>query len=419
MKKKLINLGKYIITFFITLGILFSVLVLTAKIPKSYIKENIIESKSSFEDTTREVRYIGKYRDYTYIHPYADAIILNIIYNIDYENPIKSTMEAKYYQKDSQYSTGIRDFFATVDNDEKANKEYLRYWHGSMSILRPLLTIFNLEQIYTINKVFVTILIIVLIGILLKKGYKLLGVALIIGLIMVATWIVPYCLEYTWCFEIMLIVSIISVIIEKKHNNIVNYLFMITGMITCYLDFLTTELITILVPMILILGMRFKENKLGNTGANLKLICKWSIFWCVGYFGMWISKWLIASIVLNINALDYVTEKAMIRITDYDGGIKELITKNINSLFIINTMMVRDKIWISILIIIVAVILLDKKDKNKMAFFITMLIIAIIPYIRYIILENHTYRHYFFVFRTQIASIMALIIGIGYARKKQ
>lgn len=418
MKSRLINLGKYALTFLITLSILLGVLILTAKIPKEWIKENMIESKDSFEDTAREVKYIGKYRDYLYIHPYADALLLNIIYNIDTDNPVKSVMEAKYYQEDLKYSLGIRDFFATVDNNEGPNKEYLRYWHGSISIIRPLLTIFNIEQIYTINKVLLPVLIILLAGILLRKGYKLLTFALIIGLILVATWTVPYCLEFTWCFLIMFIVAIIAVIIEKKHDNILNYLFLITGMITCFLDFLTTELITGVVPMILVLGMRFKDNRLGDIKENLKLLSKWLILWGVGYFGMWISKWIIASIVLNINALDYVTDKAMIRIKDYTGSIKALLIENINSLYIINTMKVKYKVWIPAIIILIALLVVDRKNKKKMSFLAIMLLIALLPYIRYLILQNHSYRHYFMVFRTQIISIMALIIGIGYASKE-
>ena len=37
---------------------------------------------------------------HTMIHYYADSILLNIIYNIDSKKPLKSIMEAKFYQKE-------------------------------------------------------------------------------------------------------------------------------------------------------------------------------------------------------------------------------------------------------------------------------------------------------------------------------
>ena len=93
--KKLI---KYIVIFFITLIILFGLLVITAKIPKEFISNNIKESTSEFH-TSSEIDKVVIKRDYTYRHIYADAMLLNIIYCIDSSKPVQSVMEAKYYSE--------------------------------------------------------------------------------------------------------------------------------------------------------------------------------------------------------------------------------------------------------------------------------------------------------------------------------
>ena len=110
------------------------------------------------------------------------------------------------------------DFIKVVEKDKEPNQQYIRYWHGSMVILRPLLVFFNFEQILLINKITMWILAIILLVILFKNS-KPLAVAYIISMVMIAFPIVPMCLEYTWTFYIMLIASILAILIEKKGDK--------------------------------------------------------------------------------------------------------------------------------------------------------------------------------------------------------
>ena len=54
--------------------------------------------------------------------------------------------------------------------------------------------------------------------------------------------------------------------------------------------------------------------------------------------------------------------------------------------------------------------IIDKKNKEKMKYMLLMLGIALIPYIRYIVLSNHSYRHAFMTFRSQLPTIMCIIL---------
>ena len=47
------------------------------------------------------------------------------------------------------------------------------------------------------------------------------------------------------------------------------------------------------------------------------------------------------------------------------------------------------------------------------------MLIALVPYIRYIVIRNHSYVHYFFVFRTQIIAIIAIVLAIVYSYDKE
>ena len=122
---------------------------LTSCIPRSAIEENLKESLPFYKENNG-IEQLVKRREYTYLHYYADSILLNIIYCMDTQKPIESTLWANYYE--TIYADINNDFIRVVEGQKEPNQQYLRYWHGSMAIVRPLLTVLNMEQIYKLNR---------------------------------------------------------------------------------------------------------------------------------------------------------------------------------------------------------------------------------------------------------------------------
>ena len=129
-----------------------------------------------------------------------------------------------------------------------------------MIFIRPLLLIIPIQEIFVLNYIIMSIVFIITLIILLIKNRKL-GLVFTIGLFMVAFPVVGISLLYSWTFYIMMIATIIAVFIEKKGNSGLYKLLFISGMITCFLDFLTTELITLYVPVLAVLFLRREEDK--------------------------------------------------------------------------------------------------------------------------------------------------------------
>jgi hypothetical protein len=71
--------------------------VLSAKIEKSHIINNLEES-AEYLKTKTGIQKIVSAREYTYLHTYADSVILNIIYCTDDGASLKSIIESKFYQ---------------------------------------------------------------------------------------------------------------------------------------------------------------------------------------------------------------------------------------------------------------------------------------------------------------------------------
>ena len=418
--KKILN---YIIIFICTMLILFLALAVFAKIPRSAIEPKLTESLEFYKKRAGIYKFKNK-RIYSYIHYYADARKLNILYCIDSDHPIESILWARYYQR---IKLEINDDFVNlVKNNEESNSQYLRYWNGCILILRPLLTIFNMEQIYLINKVVLSILALALIIILFKKLKKLAFIFLF-TLILVASWYVPFCIEYSVTFYIMFIASMIAIKIDINKKNKtkeeidekLSKLFLITGIVTTFFDFLTTELLTIFVPLIFILIIRREENRLGTLKDTFNFVIKLSILWFVGYCCMWFAKWILASLILRINAFEYVKDNLILRInglhglSSYEKLYKHVIERNILGIpliYFIHIYFYKFEVKI-VLVFAIALVLIFinwKELKNKKNLLV-LIFIAIMPYIRYLILANHSYRHAIFTFRDQIITIMAIL----------
>ena len=406
--KKVIH---YIGIFILVLTLLLISLLATMKIPKKAIETNLKKSTEYFSNKST-IEMLQLRREYTYLHLWSESALLNIINCVDTDNVLESVMLDRYYQ--SEIDNPNIDFIDVVQNNKEPNTQYLRYWHGSMTLLRPCLIFFSIQEIFNINYVIINILFFTLLIILLKKNKKL-ALLYVISMIMIVFPMVAISLLYSWTFYIMIITSIIAIFIEKKGNEALFKLFFITGIVTCFFDFLTTEIITLYVPILFVLFLRKQENKNFDFKESFKFVLKASLIWGLAYASMFLAKWLLASLVLKTNAFQYVSDNLKLRINGTENIItlKELysnvIPLNFWTLYPIgNIKGTKRQIRLFFGIILVLVLLIDWKNINKKKYSILMLLIATIPYARYLVLANHSYKHFFFTFREQIITIIAI-----------
>lgn len=404
---------KYILVFLIVTVLLLGVLVLSAKIPKSAIKENMQESAIYLCEGELFGMVVENVNG-SKIDRYADSILLAIAYQYDSDKPLTSVMWSSYYH--TELYNENENLLAAVTYESEANQQYLRYWHGSNAIVRPLLTFFNLKEIYILNGVLLVLLIIGLFVILLKHKAYVPAVGIAFGLVLTSAWFVPFSLEYTWTYLLMLLASMVGIqLMFKKRYKAMGVFFLICGMVTNYLDFLTTETLTLTVPLLLMLWVEHKQNGQENTKTSVHITGKAAVVWGFGYVGMWMMKWLIASIVLSENVMPYVSEHIGERIGG-DLGIGLLqyifgaIWNNIKCLFPFEYGVIGAFTGIALVIIPVYVgyVYYGKHINKKCVILYTL--IGLIPYIRYAILHNHSYLHCFFTYRAQMATILAVVL---------
>ncbi len=411
--------------FSVLIKILFTIIIITffeyltlflvASIPQDYIAKHVDESADILLEKS-VFFYLNENDTASRIDRYADSILLNIAYSYNSEKPMESVARSSYYHKDTQNENqNLKD---AVEKKLSANTDYIRYWHGSNTIVKPLLLFTNINGIYIINASTIAILLFLLLILLRKRINLITSIWMFVSCIGISIWYVPFSLEYTWNIILMLIATTLSLFIHSKKLSTCLCFFVIVGNITAFFDFLSTETITFSIPITCILLLKAKEDELKNTKNYMTLIIKTGLAWLTGYISAWLMKWSIASVVLQTNAFQLALQQASMRINGETEHIS-LFTQTIgavirNASCLFPFSFIQNHSFVVILVITGSIAIfyyLFKKEKDS-ALPTALFLIAIIPYIRFLLISNHSYLHYFFTYRAQLASIFA--IGLGF-----
>lgn len=424
MKKqmgKIIKYCLYPVVFFVCLGLLWGLLMLSNLIPNSKIEDKLMDSSLYYMENDAFAD-LGKDKMYNVEDNYADAILLNIIWNMDSDTVLKSSLDTKYYDGE-EYGVNYGLFAAL--NGVDANMDYSRYWHGSASIVRTMLTFINVQQI----KMTIAVVIWLLIGVncllLVKKNQYFAAISLIISMLSVHIWNIRLALEYEWAFLVCFMLLPFFILLEKKGDRVLGSLFIISGVMTAFFDFLTVETIPFFIPAIIILIMQIQENRLKDYKETIKWGIRHFVTWAMAYGMTFVMKWSLASIVAGenkfISALTSVEER-LVGVGDLENSslIKRMVyavLANLSTLFGGTHRIEMPRIFLgtmAIFVILGSIFYLFRKTKLNKDIAIIMAILAFVPFVRFIVLSNHSYLHEFFTYRVLSISILSMITLLWY-----
>ncbi|NLD19546.1 MAG: hypothetical protein GX663_04775 [Clostridiales bacterium] len=414
MKDCLKNILVFLITFIVCVG----TLLLVCQIPQSAIQKNSKKSAEYFSGHEGFPLLIGD-KINSRSDNYADCVLLNVIYNMDSDNSFKAIIADSYYRHDGEDASD--DYEDAVFNGKNPNNEYSRYWHGSQVFIRPLLTITSIEGIRLVIFGLLLALNIWLAALLVKRKLYSAAAIYFISMLLVEIWMTAFSLEYVMSFLVMT-GACIAVVYAKKRAT---YIFIATGMVTCFLDFLTCETLTFTVPVILLLVIRSKYEALGSFKSEISKIIKYGLAWLISYGLMFSAKWLLVYAVLGKSAFINALQNAAFRIegtVTVDGlGLGEavnlwqrlsgVILRNLACLFPVGSHVTSSMVFglaLGTLAVLGAVFYLFRKEPTDGKFIGLLLLIGLIPYLRFLCLSNHAYIHYFFTYRAQMATVMVI-----------
>jgi len=379
-------------------------------LPEESIMNHAVSSAETFsyEGIDAAVGYAYSER----LDNWTDALMIG---NACYQKEGAGALEraAAAYRPDFQGENPIVSLEAYMKSQDGVGAiAYPRYWHGYLVVLRPLLMVTDYMGIRTMNTIAFAVVLLVLIGMILRKKQWELLLPLGVTILFLRPLAIVHSLQFSTVFYPMML-SVIACIVFQKwvlRDEHFAYLIFMNGVWIGYLDLLTYPAASLGVLMTVLMMLQ-KHVKVAERIRQLVLS---SAAWGIGYFGMWGGKWFISSAILHQNVLADALLQAQVRVSGSYGehhfSRVMVFARNLGAGFI--------GVLVSALLffVLLTVFMLWRRREclktreGWMAVIsqaIPYFLICLIPFVWYSVFTNHSYIHIIFTYRTLAAAVCA------------
>lgn len=188
----------------------------------------------------------------------------------------------------------------------RGGENYWRYWHGYQVISRPFLYFFGLPALRTWVFLGFCISAYMFVESVRNRVGTTKAAFVLVSLLCVPIYSALYLISHglVWIIAFLAGAWLLQTARDDNHlpGKICPRVFLFLGMITAFVDILTTPLITLTIPL---LALYWRGN--GLDGGSWRrswiatvLLC---FAWAVGYAGFWSMKWAIAFLLYNVDVV--------------------------------------------------------------------------------------------------------------------
>lgn len=327
---------------------------------------------------------------------FTDALILNQAYRMSSDSLLRSTLSPSRAAGPWASVDVLRN--QTEGQVDKV-MPYPRYWHGSTFLARILLVLGDYTRLRFILYMASTLLL-VFTGIALFRRCGPWPVAmLLLALMGVHAFVMEFSLQFFPVLAISLVAIWLIARWDFSRARIAMLMF-IVGALTAYFDLLTAPLMTLGLPLCFMLWLMPKESSFREMFVALLVV---GATWAAGYAGAWAFKWLLATVVLQVNVFSDAYSNVMLRANELEDYTRlDAVTQNFG--------MLSASLLCCIAMMLVVVLLLrfDGRGWRRTLLF---LLLAAMPYVWYLLVANHSYLHWWFTFRSQAVSLLAMMMA--------
>ena len=292
-------------------------------------------------------------------------------------------------------------------------REYSKYWHGYLVFLKPLLMCMSWETLEVFWIVLQALLLAAVIAVAVWKKQTLLGVGVAVSLLFMKPMRIWISVDLSICWTIVLAAVLFLLLkydwIQKK--NYKEETFLIIGILTSYMDFLTYPVVTLGIPLCVYLVLNREEMM--SLWARVKQSFWICACWAVGYVGMWGCKWVVAEITCQTGTLRNAAWSVITRSQPLDGYGSVLSGVSRTYHLLLNQY---DSVWYTVgfwtivLAAAIAVVICLVRARNPYwgMSVAALCVVALFPHAWLTVIQNHTAIHCWFTFRIMAVSVMAL-----------
>ena len=351
-------------------------LFLVSLIPQGLLKDNVYKGRENTLNGDLTVFRLTEDDNYsTFIDNAIDEVMIQLSYDLGsekYSDILNPAVYADRYEGELRYG---------------------RYWHGYIVIIRPLLMFFGIESIRTLFMIVNIVMFTALIAALIYKKRYMLSAFMVLSFYIAYFNAVLKCLEYSFCIFISLLFSLIFVMSDKIRDKYRYIAFFITGIATAYFDFLTFETLTLTLPLIVFVCV--------NENTRLRDILIMCCNWVIGY--VFIFAFKLGLLVIHTGGTEAFAGKLGEKFDVEAYTVMDALKLNISALRFSDLV----PLWIIIVILDVLIIYVLGIE-YKINYY--MLLIALIPIVRYCCLTGHSCSHYVFTYHALASSVLAMFL---------
>jgi len=227
---------------------------------------------------------------------YTDALM---IAEAIFDDPQISPLDkAIYVYRRANSESATRDLADALEGGEMQWViPYARYWHGFLVFLRPMVLLFGYADMRMLMCSIQMLAFAAIIAALVRKNKPELVVPFFALMMTLSPMGTMLSIQYFAVFVIMAAAVLVVLYQDAwlREGARYYYFFVLAGMLTSYLDFLTYPLVTLCIPLMLALYQHLDEKNLFGFVAAA-CVC-----WGIGYAGFWVLKWIAGWLLTGEN----------------------------------------------------------------------------------------------------------------------
>lgn len=292
-----------------------------------------------------------------------------------------------------------------VYGEDVVTKPYSIYWHGYLVLLKPLLCVMSISSICVLLMAAQLMAVLGVAVLLTKRGLSAYVLPLFAMTFSLCPAALMNCLTYSSVFLIGMLAAVLILLAHERLERAgYGFVFLLTGVLTSFFDFLTYPIFTLGIPLtvyVLMAGRNGGRIRLGR----LALLC---VAWGVGYGGMWAGKWLLVSLLTEVNGVKEALAEVLYRTSstlDDHGevsifaGLESCLSLLLNPLTLF--------VFLACAVCCVLVLLRRGVCRGAAIRMGALALVALLPCAWLIFACNHSVSHTFYAYRSLAVLVFA------------
>lgn len=292
------------------------------------------------------------------------------------------------------------------------NEGYVRYWLGTLPLLRFLLLFMNYTGIRYLNLWLGVPLFALVLGLIKQHLGRLAAAGWLLTHLLMHAWIFPLSLQYASVYYLTLLATAFLCWqkAQLKATSFLALTFFTVGSLTNYFDLLTAPLLTLGLPLLVAYQLKGQEQST-RWQQNFTFLAVAGLNWGLGYAGTWLMKWTLGSFILKENVWANALRQMGVRTVGAGSDVRpfrQILGHLLNIAF-------PKYVLILLLLLLLVIGFYGRKTQQmhwprwrELTRHSGLIFLALAPFVWCALLQNHNQNHSYFTYRHFALTLFSL-----------